>query len=320
MKTKFSIINFQLSILLALLITLTGCSSDNNNNNNGDDPLPEIELDVEPATGYFTYVANTIDVEVYCNDAWTATVDAAAAAWCSVSPASGSGDGFLAITVTANLIPTQGVRTATVTITADDVTKTVAVTQEVILTTLCEACLWDATAAEGAGTWVDGYVTTNDYPFDEAGDFIGQPWNGVEWGDWRYYEGAVSDRDGRANTAAIESTGESAVQTCKDLGEGWYLPAYEELYNISAGNATFAAGMAGQPPLNGRSGKNLLTTAGEEYYWSSTEFLNHTGRYSLTERAGMSPEAAAIYVNHNGDVVCDWKTSVCPFRCVWRPE
>jgi hypothetical protein len=60
-------------------------------------------------TSYFTYAAGMADIQVYCNDLWTATVDAAAAAWCSVSPVSGNGDGFVTITVTANTIPSGGI-------------------------------------------------------------------------------------------------------------------------------------------------------------------------------------------------------------------
>jgi hypothetical protein len=277
---------------------------------------PEPALDVTPtSTGVVPSAGGTYDITVTGNVEWTVTV-APANAWCSVSPASGNGNGAVTITVTPYTDPVGDNRSANVTFTdGAALTKTVAVTQERSSTpaaTLCELCLWDG------ATWVDGYVTTNDYPFDEAGNFTGVSWNGLnEWGAWIYYEGAVSDRDGRANTAAIESAGESAIQICKNLGEGWYLPAYEELYNISAGNAAWAAGLASQPPSNGRSGKNLLTTAGEEFYWSSTEFKDHTGRYAITSLS--DPEARAIYVNHAGDMVGDWKTGNCPIRCVWRP-
>jgi hypothetical protein len=324
MKTKFSTFNFQLSILLALLITLTGCSGDddnNNNNNGGDDPL-DVELEVERATSQFTYAAGTEDLEVYATDPWTAAVNAAAT-WCTVSPASGNGDGYITITVTPNANPLSEARSATITLTSEDLTATVAVTQEVIQTTVCTQCLWDGEA------WVDGRVTATNFPFDTTTAETDVPWSGVDdWGAWINH-GATSDKDGRANTAKITSVAGSAAQICKDLGEGWYLPAYEELYNLSTASPIWG-GLVGQSPLNGLTAAGLIvapTTYAEPegiLYWSSTEFGEQEGRLDF----GGSQESITLGAEHSCAVSCSYignspysyKTNAnMLLQCVWRP-
>jgi hypothetical protein len=300
------------SVVATALIVFGSCSKDNSGNE--PDPLPEIELDTDPATAYFTYAAGTANIEVFSNDMWTATVNSDAAAWCSVSPASGNGDGIATITVTANTIPSGGNRTATVSFTIEDVTKTVNVTQEVIAATAITQCLWNGSA------WVDGYVTTHDYPFDDPSTTIGLGWSGNQsWGEWLFFEGAVSDKDGRANTAAITSVAPSAVQTCKDLGEGWYLPAYEELYNLSFANPAWGWGDVAPSPLNGLSGAEILgevPSGTDKMYWSSTEFKNHEGRWVSTYD---TPEGLGTGVKTRGEIAYRFKTNEDWIRCVWRP-
>jgi hypothetical protein len=162
-------------------------------------------------------------------------------------------------------------------------------------TKLCTACCWSGS------TWVDCYVTTNAYPFNSNTTNTAVVWSGS--GTY-YYPGASSDRNGRANTAAISSTGTSAVQICKDLGTGWYLPAYEELINMTTG--------ANNHPLNGRSGANLLATPAE-YYWSSTELYNNGGRNSSGN------QDYAVRVNFTGNLNYNAKTTTYFVRCAWRP-
>ncbi|MDR1116580.1 MAG: DUF4988 domain-containing protein [Tannerella sp.] len=78
-------------------------------------------------------------------------------------------------------------------------------------TMLCTQCGFDGSS------WVDCYVTTYAYPFDNntTSNYVQWSGNGTD-----HYDGARSDKDGRANTAVISSQGTSAVQLCKDLGTG----------------------------------------------------------------------------------------------------
>jgi hypothetical protein len=254
-------------------------------------------LSVSTATVDATAAAGTYAITVTSNMAWTATVDAAGT-WCPVTPASATGNGTVTVSVSEN--PTVASRAATVTITAGSLNQAVVVTQEAPLpTTLCAQCCWDGTAS----TWVDCYVTTNAYPFDNNTTNTQVVWsgNGVT-----YYDGARSDRNGRANTAAISSTGMSAVQLCKDLGTGWYLPAYEELVNMSTGSSKL--------PLNGLSGANLMTVP-DDYYWSSSEYYDNGGRGSGSITAYQN---GAVIVYTNGNLNGTGKTSNHYVRCAWR--
>jgi hypothetical protein len=169
-------------------------------------------------------------------------------------------------------------------------------------TTLCTACCHNGAA------WVDCYVTTNAYPFDNNSTTITVNWMG---GNTTYYSGAASDKDGRTNTAAITgSAGTSAVQLCKNLGCGWYLPAYEELQNMSARQHE------SYPSLNGFSGANLLATP-TGYYWSSTEWYRNGGRYNTTDEGH---KLNVPIVNTNGHISNVGKGNASYYvRCAWRP-
>jgi hypothetical protein len=173
-----------------------------------------------------------------------------------------------------------------------------------IPTTLCPQCAWDGTA------WVDCCVTSHIYPFD------GTPYNVTRWSalnDATFFSGASgpgSDKNGRANTAAISATYYySAVQICKNLGTGWYLPAYEELVNMSRG--------INHSPLNNRAAFNMLGP--EDRCWSSTEYYQNGGRIT-TDYEEYKNRAVSVFVTS------DWgsslKTSGDSYgvvRCVWRP-
>jgi hypothetical protein len=276
---------------------------------------PEPTLDVTP-TSYenVSSAGGTQDITVTGNVEWTAQ---ASADWLELSPASGNGNGNVTITVTPYTDPVgDNVRSANVTFTAGDLTATVSVTQErsQIQATLCPQCLWDAAAADGAGAWVDGYVTDTIPNLD---------WDGTGWEAW-IVRGATSDRDGRANTAKITALAGTAVQYCKDLGAGWYLPAYEELYNISAGTPRWGYFLTDPPttPLNGRAGAGLLNFNYGAVF-SSTEYENIEGRwrtiiaYPTYPYSGF-PAATAISVTTHGEMYNEFKNNHS-FVCVWRP-
>jgi hypothetical protein len=146
---------------------------------------------------------------------------------------------------------------------------------------------------------VNCFVTTNAYPFENTTTTT-VPWSGA---GTVFFADASSDRNGRDNTADIASTGTSAVQLCKDLGMGWYLPAYEELVNMSRG--------VSYSPLNGLSGAGVLTGS---YHWSSTEYYENGGRYTS---AVTSFQQRAVQVYPDGDMSNALKTNNYSIRCAW---
>jgi hypothetical protein len=112
------------------------------------------------------------------------------------------------------------------------------------------------------------------------------------------YEGATSDKDERANIAAIASAEGSIVQRSKDLGAGCYLPAYEDYYNMSTGDATWG-NIAGSP-LNGLAGANLLVITAEDlFHYSFTELYDNGGRYSSS--SSDDNNKLVIVVSKTGD-------------------
>jgi hypothetical protein len=169
-----------------------------------------------------------------------------------------------------------------------------------VSTTFCPQCCYDGSA------WVDCYVTTNAYPFASTVTNTSVVWSG---NGARFYSGASgsgSDKNGRVNTAAISSstTTVNAVQICKDLGTGWYLPAYEELNAMST--STYHL------PLNDRLGALILT---EGCCWSSTEFAYNYGRYSDYSTNGQS---YAEGMRGDGEWCFGHKTSANLVHCAWR--
>jgi uncharacterized protein (TIGR02145 family) len=92
-------------------------------------------IPISPSSITATYNAGDYTIAVTSNATWTATLNASAAAWCTVSPPSGTGNGQVTVSVAAN--PTVGVeRSATLTFTLGTFTRTVPVIQEAIAPTL----------------------------------------------------------------------------------------------------------------------------------------------------------------------------------------
>jgi hypothetical protein len=155
--------------------------------------------------------------------------------------------------------------------------------------TKCTKC------CHNGSTWVDCYVS----PLMNGK----KTWIG---GGSDYVDGARSDRNGKANTAAIiaavGAAGDGAVQSCHNLGCGWFLPAYEELINMSYATNT---------PLNGLPGAKLLSEPGDSH-WSSTELYNNGGRVSG------SSQSAAVMVYMFGATQTSSKADAHPVRCAWR--
>lgn len=84
--------------------------------------------------------------------------------------------------------------------------------------------------------------------------------------------GTTDKEDGRVNMETIKliENWESkypAFKWCADLGEGWYLPAYNELLQIHNQRAVLGESLS----------DNGFAPLGEGHYWSSTE---HTAEYA----------------------------------------
>jgi hypothetical protein len=164
-------------------------------------------------------------------------------------------------------------------------------------TTLCTQCCYDGSA------WVDCYVTTYAFPFDNS-TYTGVVWSG---NGTTYYSGASgsgSDKNGKVNTSKISSQGVSAVQICKGLGDGWYLPAYEELINMSAGSD--------YPPLNDKpSGANITSLPS----WSSSEIYPTSGRAKTNT---IEHKENAVNIDPSGQIYQMKKTGFRWVHCAWR--
>jgi hypothetical protein len=177
--------------------------------------------------------------------------------------------------------------------------------------TLCSKCCYTSSSTVSP---VDCYVTTHAYPFVTSSGYSKVTWIG---GSSTYLPGARSPYDGRANTNAIKTAGftstSGAVGICLSLGTGWYLPAYEELENMSTGanssyrpySGCYAAGTC----------PNLLANPNQQY-WSSTEYTRNGGRQS-EDTENFSNRVVCTY--STGGITYDPKTSIEPVRCVWRP-
>jgi hypothetical protein len=304
-------------VTAAAVFTLSGCKNDDDNGEEPDTPAATLTVDAELLAGY---AGKTYEVAVASNSAWTVAVDAAAATWCSVTPASGTGNGIVEVTTLTNPSGTNESRAATITFTAGSLAKTTAVKQAAVTTTLCTKCAWNGSE------WVDAYVTTYNYPFEGIDTNEALPWDGIaEWGTWTFNENATSDKDGRGNTAAItfSATTPNAVRACKNLGQGWYLPAYEEMLNLASPLDESAIWNGGT--LNGLSPAGLLKFVQNPnmddgvdfWYHSSTENKGAQGRY--TPDAGLG-ESCRVYLNYKGQYLAPgYKTDAMLLRCLWRP-
>jgi uncharacterized protein (TIGR02145 family) len=129
---------------LALLTVAASCSKDEPN----EPEAPTPELSVAPASISATAGAGSYTIAITSNVAWTATDNAE---WLTLAPAAGEGNGVITATVTENTALEQ--RSATVTITAGELTEAVTVTQQPTPT---------PPHAASTRTWVLGNQTWSD--------------------------------------------------------------------------------------------------------------------------------------------------------------
>jgi hypothetical protein len=119
-----------------LLLFAAGCSKDDEPAPNPTEPIVESALSVTPADIPAAYTAGTYTIAVTSNVAWRAAVNSGAT-WCTVSPATGTGNGSVTVSVKDNAATIT--RSATVTLAASTtLTRTVGVTQTAVTFTISE--------------------------------------------------------------------------------------------------------------------------------------------------------------------------------------
>jgi hypothetical protein len=108
------------------LLLATACSKDNNNDTGSDEPQVEPSLEVSTSSISATAAASNYSIAVTSNTAWKATINAL---WCTLTNATGTGNGTVTVNVTENPAG-RGARSATITLAAGTLTRQVSITQE----------------------------------------------------------------------------------------------------------------------------------------------------------------------------------------------
>jgi uncharacterized protein (TIGR02145 family) len=116
---------------------------------------PVLEVDETPIEA--AYTAGSYSIAVTSNTAWTAAVSAGAT-WCTVSPATGTNDGTVAVNVLEQ--PEPAPRAATITIAAGALVREVAVTQAAPPAQPPASAASTQTWTYGTQTWSDRLVAT----------------------------------------------------------------------------------------------------------------------------------------------------------------
>jgi hypothetical protein len=150
--------------------------------------------------------------------------------------------------------------------------------------------------------WVDCWVTREAYPFGQA-EATPVAWSASTA---QLHPGACTDKNGRAATNSIITTSPSPLHICKDLGEGWYLPAYEELYAMSAGVA--------HENSNNKPGRNILKQMAhllpeDTKYWTTSQCDCNKGRYTpgWYVQVMVDVEGGFTGADPTGYVHCAWR-------------
>lgn len=186
-------------------------------------------------------------------------------------------------TVEGGVVRAVAAGTAQITAKAGEATASCTVTVKApVAKTYAVGDLYDADGVKGVVCWVDESGTSGKIISLDQG---GVPNAGVRWCTELPLKAGTPDRqDGKANTAKIMSLGKPAgtfpaCEWCVAKGEGWYLPAIEEVKlmfdNFSAIN----------PTLKANDGDQILKAMP---YWSSTESENR-------------PEYSAIFMDGLGE-------------------
>lgn len=136
---------------------------------------------------------------------------------------------------------------------------------------------YEADDVKGVIVWVD--------PTGEYARILSLTEQETQWGPTGTRTGATSQSDGEANTA--KATGE-AFLACTSQGQGWYLPAIEELTALQP-----VLNIIG-PTIIQHQGEPLAESSG--YYWSSTE---HASDGANTAMAALLASASQLSSSKN---------------------
>lgn len=131
-----------------LLMFIVSCSKDK-------DATPS--LNVSSQTVEFESDGGSVDVNVTSNVSWTAV--SSAADWCSVSPASGTNNGSIKITATANTALAE--REATVTVSGEGQEKKITVVQDpASVEGILSGTVWEMTSQASGDSNYDDLIGT----------------------------------------------------------------------------------------------------------------------------------------------------------------
>lgn len=127
---------------------------------------------------------------------------------------------------------------------------------------------YEVGSVKGVVVWVDESKLKGKIISLDEGETI--------WSTGFNYTGAQSRTDGKSNTEKVKSKNPDlseypAFKWCVDHGNGWYLPAIEEVYYFLKEINTIA------PTLAAHGGKAL-----DCYYWSSTENEENSDSSAIT--------------------------------------
>jgi hypothetical protein len=275
--------------LLAAAFVFAGCGGDDDVPAPDVPPEPDLPI-IYPVNSPYLLVtptniptiqsAGTYGITVTSSVTWTATVNAESAAWCTVSPATGTGSGSVTMNVAEYL--DAGIRSATITVASGTLTKTVAVTQQPQRDTppyAASAQTWTF----GNQTWSDAIrcPECNKETFERSSNLDplcrsytadGKTWYYYNF-DYVYF-----------NKSAL-------------CPSPWRVPAKEDFETLvgNTDNSTLINAWG----YGGLAYKSFVTYMGSAFYWSSTEYIGSQVFY-LTYSSGYGDLGVSVTYGEYG--------------------
>lgn len=190
-------------------------------------------------------------------------------------------------TIEGGLVRAVAAGTAQITAKAGDASASCTVTVEApAAATYAVGDLYDVDGVKGVVCWVDAEGTSGKIVSMDQGGIVN---TGLMWCIEEALKTGASDRaDGKANTAKIMQMGKPAgtfpaCEWCVAKGEGWYLPAIEEVLLLFENFSKI------NPTLKANGGDQILKNMP---HWSSTEDADE-------------PEYAALFADSLGENTFD---------------
>ncbi|MBR3472762.1 MAG: hypothetical protein IKH22_09310 [Prevotella sp.] len=283
--------------------------------------LSEVSLELSSSSLSLASSAGSEQVTITCNGSWTAN---SSELWCTVSPASGTGDGVLTITASENTSADS--RNATVTVTAGALTRTVTVTQggkssggtapagvEAVDLGLPSGTLWanmnvGAEQPEDYGDYFAWGETTG-YGADTND---GRSFN---WASYKWCEGSEHKMTKYCNDSSYGYNGYTDNKTELDpeddaayvnWGPNWRMPTYEQFQELDNSNYTTTEwttqnGVNGRKITSKSNGNSIFLPAAGYRYVSSLSNAGSYGRYwSRTLDESAPSGAGRVYFDSSG--------------------